>query len=491
MVDDRNKQRASTLLFVFVLLAIYQGGVQQAVSQPSDSVVVSAEEARHDLDDLHRQFQQRFSYLRFGNVDIEAAVEEVKADITGPIRVDELSDRISKLIALFVDGHAGPRLNTTSEVELPFKIEMSGPQYVAVEMDRSGFVNESMPYLRRIAGIPIERWIAAADPFIARGSPQLVRRRALRAVQRFGVLANLMGVPKDRGVTVELYNMEGMSTLQTVTLSVPNQSAEIEKQESPSGILPGNVGYLRIPSFRTSSDVPSLINEWMPRFKNTNALIIDVRGNGGGSRAGLVELFPYFLQEGESHIGNVSAYRLYDEFEEDHLSSARFSYRENDDRWEPWERRDIREFRQSFVPEWEHEEKEFSQWHYLMLSKREGDPRYYYPNDVYVLIDNGCFSATDIFVGAFKGFRNTLIVGQPTSGGSARSVTEELPNSGIRVRLASMVSFQPDGQLYDGRGILPDLHVDATPESFLIDGDDNVLNYVLRLIENANGVSIE
>ena len=84
------------------------------------------------------------------------------------------------------------------------------------------------------------------------------------------------------------------------------------------------------------------------------------------------------------------------------------------------------------------------------MSKRDGDLRYYYPNKVFLLIDGRCFSATDIFVGAFKGWRNIQLV----------------------------------GQLYDGRGVHPDIHIDATPESFLRDGKDNVLEHVMATISD-------
>ena len=479
-----DRQRAVWLPGVALLLVILHGLCFQAHAAESEQLILTVDEARQDLDDFQRQLEQRFSYVNANNVDVIAAISGAKADITGPIPVDELSDRIARLIAMFIDGHARPRLNTETGVELPFRIEMSGPRYVAVKPDGSGFLNDTTPFIRRIAAYSMQRWVAAADAYIAQGSPQMVRRRAVRAVQRFQVLATMLGVSSDEGVAVELYGLNGESATITVKLLVPVDKGPEENNERESTILPGNIGYLRIPSFSGPANVPALVREWMPRLKDTQALIIDVRGNGGGSRAGLVELFPYFQREGEFHVGNVSAYRLYPEFKENHLSDARFSYREDDQRWEPWERQAIADFRQEFVPEWNHQPGDFSDWHYLVSSKRKGDPRFYYGNDIYVLIDDGCFSATDIFAGTFKGFRNTLLVGQPTSGGSARSVTEDLPHSKIRIRLASMVSFQPDGQLYDGRGIHPDIYVDATPDSFLNDGKDNVLNVVLDRIHS-------
>lgn len=55
----------------------------------------------------------------------------------------------------------------------------------------------------------------------------------------------------------------------------------------------------------------------------------------------------YQLKEGESHVGNVAAYRLHSEFDENHLSEACFSYRENDPRWQVWERQALVDFQKT------------------------------------------------------------------------------------------------------------------------------------------------
>lgn len=74
-------------------------------------------------------------------------------------------------------------------------------------------------------------------------------------------------------------------------------------------------------------------------------------------------------------------------------------------------------------------------------------------------MDEGCFSATDIFLGAMKGLPNVTLIGTPSSGGSARSNGHDIDSLGVEIRLATMVSYAPDGKLYDGNGITPDAHV--------------------------------
>ncbi|MCP4614694.1 MAG: hypothetical protein GY845_38935 [Planctomycetes bacterium] len=55
----------------------------------------------------------------------------------------------------------------------------------------------------------------------------------------------------------------------------------------------------------------------------------------------------------------------------------------------------------------------------------------------------------------------------PSGGGSGCSRDYRLRNSHIRVHLSSMVSFQPNGKLYDGNGIQPDVIIEPIPIDFI------------------------
>ncbi|MGD1916086.1 MAG: S41 family peptidase, partial [Phycisphaerales bacterium] len=86
-----------------------------------------------------------------------------------------------------------------------------------------------------------------------------------------------------------------------------------------------------------------------------------------------------------------------------------------------------------------------------------------YAGPVVVLMDEGCFSATDFLLGALKGLPRVTLMGMPSSGGSARSRGHDIDSLGATVKLASMVSYMPDGRLYDGNGIQPDVLVPIEP----------------------------
>src|SRR5690606_15679039 len=110
-----------------------------------------------------------------------------------------------------------------------------------------------------------------------------------------------------------------------------------------------------------------------------------------------------------------------------------------------------------------------------------GEPAYR-GRPVTVLMDAGCFSATDVFLSALKGLPNVTLVGEASSGGSARAQVVELPASGLKARFASMASFQASGELFDGRGVQPDVQVTPAPDYFLEGGRDLALERALGLV---------
>ena len=72
-------------------------------------------------------------------------------------------------------------------------------------------------------------------------------------------------------------------------------------------------------------------------------------------------------------------------------------------------------------------------------------------------------------------------LGQPSGGGSGCYQVYRLRNSQIRIHLSSMASFQPNGKLYDGNGIQPDLVVEPVPTDF-IGRTDTVLDTAIKYI---------
>jgi C-terminal processing protease CtpA/Prc len=97
-------------------------------------------------------------------------------------------------------------------------------------------------------------------------------------------------------------------------------------------------------------------------------------------------------------------------------------------------------------------------------------------------MDEGCSSATDLFLGALKGWPNVTLVGQPSGGGGGDINGFGLTRSGLSVVCASMASYQRSGKLYDTNGVEPDVVVERPPEYYLQGGRDVILEKALELL---------
>jgi len=197
-------------------------------------------------------------------------------------------------------------------------------------------------------------------------------------------------------------------------------------------------------------------------------LVLDLRGNGGGSRRLVTEIVPLLLPaESRLRVVNVAAYRRRPgeccgcDGQEGCLDD-RFLHVLSSARWTEADMVELRRFAEDFRPEWPPPADGFSPWHYMALRPATEGPRWDRP--VIVLMDAGCFSATDIFLSALKGIPHVTLMGEASSGGSGRVREHELPNSGLKVTLSTMASFRSDGSLYDGQGIEPDIPVSHTPD---------------------------
>ena len=442
---------------------------------------ISVEDALVDIEAFRAGLKDQFAYLGLGEVDFERELGFIREGLTGE-QIDTLDLRLQlhRLLMRFGDGHARIRsdlpLGERGDRYLPFLFVDSAQGVVAVLPDRSDFVESGAPIVRVIDGKMMDEWVESARPYVANGSEQLVRRRALGDMREIDGVRRLLGEETGVPLKVTFSTADGSDTIERefeLSLRRPTYG---DWPRSQSKILEGNIGYLRIA--RMNEDVDSL-HKAMGEFVDTEGLIVDVRGNGGGTRELLLALGGYLVGPKEpAVVGNIAQYRLSSRFDEDHLE-ARYMHRADWEGWNDRQREAIRVAAAAFKPEWQ-PVGEFSAWHYLVLDRTGHLAEYFYDLPVVVLSDSGCFSATDIFLGALELMPRVTLLGAASSGGSARTQSFRLPKTGLDVSCASMASFRPDGRLYDGRGIEVDVEVLPAPEDFLYAGSDSQLKAALE-----------
>ena len=92
------------------------------------------------------------------------------------------------------------------------------------------------------------------------------------------------------------------------------------------------------------------------------------------------------------------------------------------------------------------------------------------------------FSAASVFASVFKGLPNIKLVGINTDGSSGNSERFELPNSKLRGKISTMVSFQKNGQILDGIGTKPDIIIERNLDQIFWK-EDYQLNKLKELIK--------
>ena len=210
--------------------------------------------------------------------------------------------------------------------------------------------------------------------------------------------------------------------------------------------LPGNIGLLRIPTFRPDNfDVETFGNKiYGEKILPTDGLIIDIRDNTGGN----------------SQIGQIIMMML----ATDIIPQAAWEtpkYEAAYASWgRPWGRESVES--DSIVP--------------ICLLQADF-PKYEKP--IVLLVNGSTFSAAEDFTVLFKNARRGKVVGTPTGGSTGNPIGIDL-GWGYYGRICTRHEKLADGTEFIGVGIQPDVVVEET-ESVLT-GKDNVIEAALKLL---------
>jgi len=444
---------------------------------PTSSGIVEMSNWYHPIDAFKAALDERWSYRYANDADFESAIESLRArkDI---VSQDGLGIELQKVIALGIDGHAGViGHHLRQDACLPFQLASVQEKIVAYTQDPNAYLLEGYPFLTKIDGVDIDSWLVATSALVPNVTPQFLRHRCLRLLRELNYWREVLNLPKKDVVGIELAD-EG-DDRRTLTLQATESPPTNVMQLGESRVLEGNIGYLRLVSMQKAVAIPE-IRQWMPKFRDCNALVIDVRDNRGGDCDGLNLLFSYLSDAVDApRIQRAAAYRLHPAYKEDHLARLHYMYPGDSGHWTDQERQSISDFRRTFVPEFDLREGQFSDWHYTILRPSDDFDVYYWNKPAVLLMNGISFSASDLLLSALKGLKNVQLVGTPSGGGSGFPQVVDLPETDLKLQVSSMASFQASGDLFDGHGVQPDTQVDQIPE-FYIGGRDAILDRAVK-----------
>ena len=453
-------------------------------------LVLSKQEAIDDLNQLQTLFQHKYSYVFLNHVNVNQEIQLLKEALGEQITTYDLALKIGRLLNKFGDGHS--RIHNVSFKEngvLPFFVSEFRGKVICTKDGK--LLSDDYPFLHSINGIKVSKLLATSEEYLtSNASPQFKERVKVSRLSRIGEILKING-SFDKKLTVVLASDDGKTTSlvqdideykSRIGLSSIQQDKMFKARNNyePFEIKHyENIGYLNIKSMIAlrgddSNELPT------DELENSQGIIIDVRNNGGGLRDILIELAPYFIGHEQGYVvGNVARLRTNDPFK-NHDLSDRYLYRINDEQYDDATKLRLESWFSNFSPSILLSDSLYSPYYYLFIKGHE-KPKFAGIPTV-VLMNEGCFSATDIFLSTFKEIDNVTLIGTSSSGGSGRTKKYQLNNSLIEVRLSSIVSFQPHGELYDGIGVHPDLEVKQTEISDLLGETDHQLEFALKFL---------
>jgi carboxyl-terminal processing protease len=205
-------------------------------------------------------------------------------------------------------------------------------------------------------------------------------------------------------------------------------------------MLPGNVALVALNTFGSNEAADKYLAAF-PEIARADAIIFDVRQNGGGS-------------------GNVG-FRILATLTDKPFALSQWRTRLYRPAYRAWGIDEI------LVGESD-------------VSRRPDGTRLY-TRPVVVLTSPRTFSAAEDFTAVFQGMKRGLIVGEPTGGSTGQPLFFDLPGGG-RARVCTKRDTLPDGREFVGVGIQPDQVVRITV-SDVRGGRDPVLAAALRALK--------
>src|SRR5215510_7932214 len=280
------------------------------------------------------------------------------------------------------------------------------------------------------------------------------------------VTAKLVGVKDaDRAKNQNPVNAEAQANTAKLEWSSENLSLRFLKEP--------DVAQIRIRGFG-GQDYP----QWMEntfktlREKGTKALIIDLRGNGGGRDMYGAMLVSYLTDKPFRYFDHINVKTISPSFKE----------------YSDWRADDESRLREGMNPNPAGGYFVTAKLHPGVAEQQPG--KYPFLGKVFVLIDGGTFSTAADFCAVTHHLKRATFIGEETGGGyygnnSGMQVMLTLPNSKARVRIP-MYEYWNAVPGYDGRrrGTRAD-HLVKTKAANLLRGVDEQLELALKLASQA------
>ena len=454
-------------IYLIILLLIFT----LSVNAQSETEYLTKTEIENDLRLLDDILQNKSSYQGLNGYDYKKDFNEyLNTFEDNKITQFDFGLFLAKTIGKIGDRHSYIKdYDIRDSLYLTLAFAPFKDKILVVDYDKGRkefkFWNSEFPYLHSINNIPIKKIlpeILVGEILSPKESYSTNAIRELRDIETIFRTLNLelpnplpITLSNEKGTTkeIDIELVDGKNRARLWDERFYSKAFRVKKEQYNDKefvdrffSLKNNIGYIQIGKMLEKESTPvffEFLNNFMTKAKQSDALIIDVRDNGGGTRDLIQELASYFVHPDSVYIVNVTKQRgelpLSKELKEDLHSRYLFSIDELDER----EQKAVNKFMASFKPMYNLSNIGFSEYYYYVLNGQQiTKGKFYYDKPVYILANERSFSAASILVSVFKGLPNITIVGVNTDGSSGNSQRFELPNSELRGKISTMVSYQ-------------------------------------------------
>ena len=436
-----------------------QGRFSRNQYTPQEAPELTRKQMREDLRQLRDTAKRAWSYAQdkreFLDVDLDTLCTEMSGRLKSLDSAKSFLTLVREFVAGMQDGHANARApwptpQRRRTLRWPFSLALIGDRFIIIrvsgELDPLRVGDE----LGSVNGRPIREIHTAQVRTTPASSPASRRYLALRAVRWTG----------DEMINVVARRPDGEVVRCEVATLRPIANAS---NEDPIEwrVLESGFGYVRLPSFaqdrkiweeggktpdslkRALSAKKERLNQAFTGLAKTPGLILDLRDNGGGSDL-LGHYLAQFLVDARKH---PTYYSLQTHVSEDLLALPEFGNLKG-------------------VPK--------------HLAERKApipiqrDPKVNrYAGRVAVLMNEGCFSATDCFLNYIAcAAAKIALVGRPNAAGAgAPRRMVKLKHSRIEISFCTMRVWNPGGALVESRPLIPTVPVPLNREDLLRERD--------------------
>lgn len=284
-----------------------------------------------------------------------------------------------------------------------------------------------------VNGLPVKEYAAKyVTPYQSSSTPQDEKVPAFEYALFAGDL--------NEEIKLELKDVSGRTSMHAIKRFKPqDRSAYIKSSPFEFRILKGNIAYVALNAFDTDSAAKAFAR-YYPEISEADAIIFDVRNNGGGNSLVGWNVLSYLVKE------SAPIHKWY-----------------------------TREYKPSYRA-WQNTQDVFGGG-----STLRPNGKFHYNKPVVVLTGAKTFSAAEDFAAAFKSLKRGQVIGTATGGSSGQPLMISLPRN-LSARICTKRDQLADGTDFVGKGVLPDVEVGQTVSDFR-KGIDTELQFAIKTLK--------